>query len=551
MAEHPAPNTAPRTVFTWWYRARESMWSRIFSAAPAVLVTLICCGLPLVWTAAAILCNPGLWSDLRLTPFRVELLARTLGCNILVAVVAVVLGLPAAFVMGRGRGRVAGVMWVLALGTLTLPSLALGYGWNQVMRLSQPMLSAMGFSLSPGGVTDTLRCVWILASWLWGIPACIVGLHLRRLDPDLQLAAALFGAARRATFRMLLGPIVASLAIVLLLATQEFAVYEPSGVSVMATEIRMVFATGAFSSLPIHGTGVLGPDQRERAAAAMMTALPLLAAIGLLAVLAIRASGRLALTAKVHVGDWPPILDAGAWARRFAVGVAVVCGAVPLAALVFSLRTIDTPQRLWSEFAEPLGGSGFVFAVVASIALAAALSASAIRVHGVLGLSIVSFLLGGEMAAIALIRISSPPWMTWARDSSVLHAVACLGRFLFVALAVAAATWSPAWEDLRMQARLYGAGPLRTAMNIVWPLAWPALCVGALLVGTLSLTEVSATGTLIPQHPPVLTNKLLAWAHAARSDRMIEGSLLTVALVGIMLSAILLALRTSRRRQTL
>ena len=57
------------------------------------------------------------------------------------------------------------------------------------------------------------------------------------------------------------------------------------------------------------------------------------------------------------------------------------------------------------------------------------------------------------------------------------------------------------------------------------------LIVAALLIGALSMTEVAATGTLAPQHPPVLTNALLIWVHKNHFEPMIEVSLLFAALV--------------------
>src|SRR5262249_2657337 len=112
------------------------------------------------------------------------------------------------------------------------------------------------------------------------------------------------------------GRITASGGIVRVLATQEFAVYEPTGISVVATEVRMVFDTGAMSTadMPITVTGYLqggklSPDQAGRAAAAVATALPLLAITVLLAIVAAWGAGRASGADAVSVGAWPRILD--------------------------------------------------------------------------------------------------------------------------------------------------------------------------------------------------------------------------------------------------
>ena len=57
---------------------------------------------------------------------------------------------------------------------------------------------------------------------------------------------------------------------VTVLATQEFAVYEPTGISVVATEVRMVFDTGAVSSAdnPIAGPVIQGSGKEAHGQAA-------------------------------------------------------------------------------------------------------------------------------------------------------------------------------------------------------------------------------------------------------------------------------------------
>ncbi len=510
-------------------------WRPNVTGLPALLIIGVTSGLPLLWTAVVILQHPGSLADIWLSSFRLKLLASTLLYNALVAMLATIIGLPAGWVMGRNRGWMGKVMWACALGTLLLPFLAFGHGWNEAFRITRPFWKAIGVTFSPGGVSDTARCIWTLASWLWGVPAVIIGLALRRLDPDLQLAGWLDGALYRTTFRALLGPLIAAAAATMMLAAQEFAVYEPTGVRVVATEVRMVFATGAFSSAPVAGA-----DQEQRAAAAILTATPLLLLTALLALLAAKAAGRFSMATTVHFAEWPRVLDAPMWASVLAVGLVVLTLGVPIAALMASLNHMDSPAVLFSEFGGALGGSGFLFLVVGIFAALLAFSAAASWTPGLLVASGISFLLGGEILAVALIRIFNRPGFEWAYNAWPLPAMAYLGRFGCIALLAARSTWSPAWREIRIQAAHDGAGAMTIARRMIWPLAWPVFAAAALLAGILSLGEVDVTATLVPQNPSVLTTLLLTMANASRSNRLVEGSLLAMGLVFVCLFLFLL-----------
>src|SRR5581483_9321319 len=107
-------------------------------------------------------------------------------------------------------------------------------GWAQFVRIYRHLVLPWHITFQPNGPADIFRCIWSLAAWLWAVPAGLIGLSLRRMDTSVQQQALLDGALRRVTFRQLLGPIIASIAIVTILATQEFAVYEPTGISVVA-----------------------------------------------------------------------------------------------------------------------------------------------------------------------------------------------------------------------------------------------------------------------------------------------------------------------------
>src|SRR5438046_10413361 len=71
------------------------------------LAFVICCALPLGWMVLALCTTPAAASALHPIAFHLRLLGRTLVYNIGVAVVATLLALPVAIVLGKGRGAIA------------------------------------------------------------------------------------------------------------------------------------------------------------------------------------------------------------------------------------------------------------------------------------------------------------------------------------------------------------------------------------------------------------------------------------------------------------
>ena len=504
-----------------------------------MFIVAVCSVLPLLWMAGAVVfASPAVRAELHVNSFRAQLLARTLAYNGSAAVLATLMGLPAGFVLGRGRGITARVLWVVLPAALLMPSLSYAYGWSQMARILRPALQPLGVTFIPGGTADTLRCIWSLAAWLWAVPAGLVGLSLRRMDTSVQQQAVLDGASRRIALRQLTPAIVASLAIVTVLATQEFAVYEPTGISVVATEVRMVFDTGAVSSPDnpiagpvIQGTGAMSPDQPARAAAAVATALPLVLVTFLLAMLVAWVAARSTAAETITVGPWPRVLDTSIWTVLLTVLLVLLNIGVPVAALIASLRIPLSPHRIWVEFEPQVTGALFVACMAAIVAAVAGFSAAGRWTRGLLLLTGCTFLIGGQLLAIADIRIYNRPGLLWAYDNFPAPVFAYFGRFGWLALAASRGTWSRPWMELREIASLDGATRWRTSLSVIWPLAWPVLLAGGLVVGALSMTEVPATVLLFPQNPQVLTPTLMTWVHMAHFDPMIEASLLMMAVV--------------------
>ncbi len=506
------------------------------------------------------LLNPQVRGELKLTEFRAQLLGRTLAYNGMAAVLATAMGLPAGLVLGRGRGWLPRILWLLLPAALLMPSLSYAYGWAQLVRI-------LKIPIVPAGVLDTFRCIWSLAAWLWAVPAGLIGLALRRMDTNVQQQAVLDGVLYRITFRQMLGPIIASLAVVTVLATQEFAVYEPTGISVVATEVRMVFDTGAMSSPDnsiagaiAQGSGLRSPDQAGRAAAAVATALPLVLCTLALAVVAVIGAGYTSASDSLTVGPWPRVLDAPWWAGSLTLFLFLLNVGLPVWALVKALRVPFSIPSMWNEFGPQVEGAIFVAVLATVVSVVAAFSSAGKWSPGLMTVAGASFLIGGQLLAIAVIRIFNRQlfpglidWVVadvhhmfsastadgvttgirapfnladWAYNAFPVPVIAYVGRFGWLALAGGRGTWSSSWKELRQMAAVDGAGTFRTAWSIVWPLSWPMLTAGALLVGALSLTEVPATVLLFPQNPQVLTPLLMTWVHMARFDPMIEASLL-------------------------
>lgn len=549
----------------------QRRWLGPALGALPVLIVALCCALPVGWLAWQVLSHPKTWVELGMDRYRWELLGRTIAYNGSVAVLATILGLPAALVLGRGKPRTARLLGIILPICLVLPSLAYAYGWSQFVRLMQEPLGhlahaglwrerwgqLLGLTFVPGeaprvilqiqGPADVFRCIWTLAAWLWPIPAGIVGLSLRQVDTQVQQAALLDGVLWRVTLRQLIGPLVASAAIVMVLAVQEFAVYEPTGISVVATEVRMVFETGAFSSpdnpiiAPMTGLsgGMLPATQAARAAAAAAVALPLLIVVFGLSGLALWGARRISAAEDLEIGPFPKALEIGWIPAILALLIIGLTLGVPTASLILSLKQKLIPAEAWETFSPQVIGSLEVAAAAGVIGAVVALLATMRRHPIALALAILAFLIGGQLLAIGLVCVynrrsldwiyNGPP-VDWQYNVAPIVVIAYLARFVWLALWAGRTTQGRSWRQLRQLAAVDGAGPWATTWHVVWPLAWPICAAAGVFVMVLSLTEVPATVLLASPRPPMLIPLLMTWVHMLRYDDMIVASLLMMTL---------------------
>ena len=523
-------------------------------------IILLCCALPLLWLLTQLIVHPQILSDLVPTPFRLALLGRTLLYNTSAALIALILSFPAALVIGRGRGKLAGILCFLIPITLLLPSVTYTYAWIHVYDLA-------GITPEVQSAWDIFRCILTLGAWLWGLPAMTIGLALRYLDSQVQQQSLLEGALWRTTLRQLLFPILASFFMVLILSIQEFAVYEKTGISVLATEVRTVFETGAFSSASNPIAAVAGgsaaremPDlQGQRAAAAISTSLPMLLLAALLTVALLYSARRWAATDAAESLHWPAILEARWLSKLLTFAVISLTLIVPLIALVLSISPHrwqpDAAGHAWPMriilWASPWATGSILVAALAALAALGVAALSSFRAAPILiAIAVASFLIGGELLGIANIRLynrTSPQFLARIYDGLGIMVIAYMGRFAWLALLAGNYAHTPAFSHLREIASLDGASTFQTATRVIWPLVWPILLASSVLVAILSLTEVGATVLISPQRPQLLVPVLMGWVHMLRFDDMLEGSLLLVAIViALGLSVVGLVLLGSR-----
>lgn len=492
------------------------------------LVVLISCGLPLAWMAYQLVIRPEIWREAVPDAFRGWLIARTFGFSILASSLATLLAIPIAIALGTG-GRFVRALWFLLPAPLLVPSVVITYGVGM-------MLERIGFDPIPQSAGDVIRCLLAIAIWLWPIPAMMLAYTLRRLDTNVLMQARLDGALVRTIARLLLPTLLLAWLVTLLLSLQEFAVFERTGISVISTEVRSIFETGAsldrswsMEQPNISAEEDAPPPQSVRMAAALAVMLPNLLGTAVIVLLAALLWRRWTVQTEIaHDPDphhRPPV-----WLTLFGVLLALSLILAPMLTMAFSLHGRFNLARILNEYAPQLRGSSLLAGMTAIVGGACALIASIRGTRAwTIALSLVAFLIGGQWVAIALITLFNRPWLELVYDSYLMPMIAYLCRFLWLVLIGAAMTWSTNLRTLRELAATDGADRFATWRLVVMPLAWPILLGAILLLFTLSLTEVPATTLLQPTQ--TLVPILMTWAHLLNYPSMIEASLMLVVLV--------------------
>src|SRR5205823_913037 len=101
-----------------------------------------------------------------------------------------------------------------------------------------------------------------------------------------------------------------------------------------------------------------------------------------------------------------------------------------------------TVTYIWDEFSPQTLGATFIGGLTALAALLLALFETIRKSAIPLILAAITFLIGGQLLAIAQIRIYNRPWLNWIYNAAPIMVIAYLARFGWIILLAARSTWS-------------------------------------------------------------------------------------------------------------
>jgi ABC-type Fe3+ transport system permease subunit len=517
-------------------------------------------GVVVVWTAAEALGGPVADQAIWPTPRMLSCLATSLKMALLATVIAHLIAVPVVFgmVVARRVWQKRLLTALIILPLVTMPSI-FAYAWMLLATRRDgwiaAALDALGWN-EPG--RQTMQAAWVLATWLWPIPALLIaaaferegrrGYRLARLDASAPVAFL------RGALPLMRGPLWVGAAVTFVLAVNDGSIPPLMG----ATRVWPV---------ELMASAGVAMGQDRPAGFLFWTAWPMLVLTIFAAASAAPGVMRMAAWADVDADGGTTTTEGrgglAAWCSACAIAAAM--GVFPFVVFASELAVGRSPfvETISAAF-QTLRSDGMATLVVAAASAALALCIGlAVLSHrqdapwrrAAAGIAVVTCLLlavsppeliGTALAAF-FSRISDPAGLNlydrtpWAWIAAVLCRYAALGA------AIACVTCRRTPTSLIDQARSDGAGPTARSAHVLWPFVSAPLFAAAMMVGCLAFCELAASVIVQPTQfvGGPLAVRVDAQMHYGRSDQTVAVSLLFAA--PPMLAAALSPLLTRRR----
>jgi len=453
------------------------------------------------------------WTEIHTVLFRERslfLLRNTVELSLLVVVFSATVGVAAAWCTERAHIPARRVWTVLLVVPIAVPDFVVGYAWHTVAPTLNGLIAAI--------------CVMTIGTYpLVYLP---VAAALRRADPAMEDTAHSLGVGRMATFFRVTLPLIRTAVLggsvlVMLTVISEYGAFEILRFQTFTTEIFSEFqiepkAAGALSIplvclallvltvdgiVPRRAAATMTPRREGRKARWRWTALPIVAGLGALVMLAVGVpiATLVYWMAQSQHTTLPQAATLGSatWTTlRYSAGGATLAVLLALPVAMMTFRKSTTPRVI-------LERATFLTEAVPGVVVA--LSLVFFAIHYAYGLD----------------------------HSSALLIVAYAILFFPLALVCVKTSVAQSPAQLTDVGRSLGRGPVEVFFRVTLPMLTPGLVAGFCLVFLTSATELTATLVLAPFGVKTLATQF--WAYQSYTA---YGAAAPYALVIILLAAV-------------
>jgi iron(III) transport system permease protein len=453
------------------------------------------------------------WSEVHRVLFRersLVLLRNTVELAVVVVLLAVVVGVAAAWCTERAALPGRQVWTVLLVLPVAIPDFVVGYAWHSIAPTMNGFLGA----------------TMVMTLGTYPLVYLPVAAALRRADPALEEAAHSLGTGRLITFLRVTLPMVRTAllgggVLVVLTVLSEYGAFEILRYQTFTTEIFTEFQFDA------------------QAAGALAIPLVLL---GLLVLALDGMVPRRVATSSAHQRTpaatrwrWSVLPVTGGLTALVALGVGVPVGTLLYWMAQSQHSTLPAASTVGAATVTTLAYSAWGAAIAVVLALPVAMMTFRRTTRGRIVLersTYVTQAVPGVVVALSLVFLATH-YAYWLYQTSVLLVTAYAILHFPLALVCVKTSVAQAPARLADVGRSLGRGPVAVFVRVTLPLLAPGLLAGFCLVFLTAVTELTATLVLAPIGVQTLATQFWAYQSEASYGAAAPYALVIVAVAAI------------------